>query len=118
MDVDCGRYLLNYGPSALSEGKVKESTIDRALFHQYLVRMRLGMFDGDPRTKKFGGLGITDVCSADNQELAVEVARQSFVLLKNDENTLPFARSSELTLAVVGPHANSSLEMLGNYKGT
>ena len=117
MDVECGSYVRIHGMSAYNQGLVNESTINTALVNQYMVRMRLGMFDGAPRNQTYGLLGPSDVCTEAHQELAVEAARQGIVLLKNEGNNLPLNRSSILTLAVVGPHANATSQMLGNYHG-
>lgn len=118
LDVECGSYSASHGQAAYDQGKVNETTINNSLINQFLVRMRLGMFDGDPRIQRYGDLGPSDVCTEANQELAVEAARQGIVLLKNDGNSLPLTRSSNLTLAVVGPHSKSSTDLLGNYHGT
>jgi len=80
--------------------------------------MRLGMFDGNPSSLPYGLLGPADVCTEENQHLALEAARQSIVLLKNDMNALPWKKTHGLKLAVIGPHANATREMLGNYEGT
>ncbi|KAJ0103629.1 hypothetical protein Patl1_04210 [Pistacia atlantica] len=61
--------------------------------------------------------GKNDVCSPQNIELATEAAREGIVLLKNDEHTLPLNSSNFKTLAVVGPHANATKAMVGNYAG-
>ncbi|KAJ6811921.1 putative beta-D-xylosidase 4 [Iris pallida] len=79
--------------------------------------MRLGFFDGDPRKLPYGALGPKDVCTADNQELARETARQGIVLLKNDKKTLPLDPNSIKSLAVIGPNANATRTMIGNYEG-
>ena len=116
--MECGSYSALHGQAAYDQGKVNETTIDNSLKNQFLVRMRLGMFDGNPKIRQYGDLGPSDVCTEANQELAVEAARQGIVLLKNDRSSLPLTRSSDLTLAVVGPHFNSSTYLLGNYQGT
>ncbi|KAK9147121.1 hypothetical protein Sjap_007024 [Stephania japonica] len=111
LDLDCGKYYTNFGKAAVEQGKIKESDIDNALKNLYVVLMRLGYFDGMPM---FDSLGKQDICSADNMELAAEAARQGIVLLKNNA-TLPFTNVN--TLAVVGPHANATDAMIGNYAG-
>ncbi len=115
--MECGHVSLNSALSALQQGILNESVIDKALFYQLSVRMRLGLFDGDPKQLPYGTIGVNQVCSNAHQELALEAARQGTVLLKNEDATLPFSRQGNLTLAVIGPHANSTTDMLGNYKG-
>lgn len=115
LDLNCGGYLASYTEGAVSMGKVKEWRVDSAVSNLFTVRMRLGMFDGQPSSQEFGNLGVADVCSPAHQELAVEAARQGIVLLKNDGNTLPLSKGQ--TLAVIGPNANATHTMLGNYEG-
>lgn len=79
--------------------------------------MRLGFFDGNPRKHKYGSLGPKDVCAPAHQELAREAARQGIVLLKNEENLLPLTAKSIKSVAVIGPQANVTHDMIGNYEG-
>ncbi|KAJ4715087.1 Beta-D-xylosidase [Melia azedarach] len=76
--------------------------------------MRLGWFDGNP---KYKSLGKSDICSQQNIELAAEAAREGIVLLKNDNNTLPLDNAVFKNLPLVGPHANATSAMIGNYAG-
>ncbi|KAA8536487.1 hypothetical protein F0562_028965 [Nyssa sinensis] len=80
--------------------------------------MRLGFFDGDPSKQLYGKLGPKDVCTPQNQELAREAARQGIVLLKNSAGSLPLSPTTIKTLAVIGPNANVTKTMIGNYEGT
>ncbi|XXG84668.1 hypothetical protein AAC387_Pa10g2135 [Persea americana] len=114
LDLDCGDYYPNFTMPAVNMGKVRESDIDKALFYLYNVLMRLGFFDGSPA---YAALGKDDVCTKENIELATDAARQGIVLLKNDNNTLPLRSKKARTLAVVGPHANATSAMIGNYAG-
>ncbi|OAE24539.1 hypothetical protein AXG93_2415s1180 [Marchantia polymorpha subsp. ruderalis] len=117
LDLNCGSTAANFGQSAVDQGKVNESTIDRALFDLFSVRMRLGEFDGDPENQIYGSLGLDDICSQYHKELAIEAAGQGIVLLKNDNNVLPFLRGHIQKLALTGPNANATSSMLGNYAG-
>nr|GME11200.1 probable beta-D-xylosidase 5 [Ipomoea batatas] len=114
LDLDCGNYYTKFAANAVESGKVRESEIDKALKYLYTTLMRLGFFDGSP---KFDSLGHDDICSDDHIELAAQAARQGIVLLKNDNNTLPLDSANVKTLAVVGPHANATKAMIGNYEG-
>ncbi|KAG6434824.1 hypothetical protein SASPL_106468 [Salvia splendens] len=116
MDVNCGSYLGNYTKSAVLKGTVSVSDIDRALENLFSVRMRLGLFNGPP-SGTYAKLGRADVCSPEHQELALEVARQGIVLLKNEGNLLPLPKAEKGSLAVIGPNANVSKVLLGNYHG-
>ena len=111
LDLDCGVYFPRFLESSVMQGKVKEEEIDTALKKLYVVLMRLGFFDGS-----FLSLGKRDICSEEHIELAAEAARQGTVLLKND-GTLPLNTDVVKTLAVIGPNANATLAMIGNYAG-
>lgn len=112
--MDCGVYYTNFTADAVMQGKVREREIDSSLNHLYVVLMRLGFFDGSP---KYESLGKDDVCTKSNIELAAQAAREGIVLLKNNQ-TLPLSHHKVKTLAVVGPHANATAAMIGNYAGT
>lgn len=116
VDTNCGTYMLRHTESAINEGKVSEEDIDRALYNLFLVQLRLGLFNGDPRKGKFGLLGSKDVCSKQHRELALDAARQGIVLLKNENNFLPLNRRSVSSLAVIGPMANTT-NLGGGYSG-
>ncbi|KAJ9673794.1 hypothetical protein PVL29_023379 [Vitis rotundifolia] len=117
MDVDCGSYLQKHGKSAVMEKKLTESEIDRALLNLFTVRMRLGLFNGNPRKLPFGNIGPDQVCSTEHQTLALEAARNGIVLLKNSDRLLPLSKGETLSLAVIGPNANATDTLLGNYAG-
>ena len=59
---------------------------------------------------------IVVVDNKEHKELALEAAHKSIVLLKNENNTLPFKKDIK-TLAVIGPNADQWLMLLGNYNG-
>lgn len=95
-----------------------EASIDNAVSNNFATLMRLGFFDGDPSQQPYGNLGPKDVCTQENQELAREAARQGIVLLKNSPGSLPFNAQAIKSLAVIGPNANATRTMIGNYEGT
>ncbi|XP_018849659.1 probable beta-D-xylosidase 7 [Juglans regia] len=117
MDVDCGSYLQNHTKKAVEQKKLRVSEIDRALHNIFSVRMRLGLFDGNPVQQPFGNIGPDKVCSIEHQDLALEAARNGIVLLKNSDRLLPLSQTTTLSLAVIGPNADSSKTLLGNYAG-
>ncbi|KAM1286510.1 hypothetical protein ACFX2J_000558 [Malus domestica] len=116
-DIDCGTYLLRNTLSTIKQGKVQEEDIDKALLNLFSVQLRLGLFNGDPRKGKFGSLGAQDVCTSEHKTLALEAARQGIVLLKNDKKFLPLKRGVDFSLAVIGPLANNSSLLGGDYTG-
>lgn len=96
---------------------MSESDIDRALLNLFSVRIRLGLFNGDPAKQPYGNISPNDVCSPAHQALALEAARNGIVLLKNTLKLLPFPKRSVSTLAVIGPNAYAAKTLLGNYAG-
>ncbi|GLT91428.1 hypothetical protein SLE2022_093160 [Rubroshorea leprosula] len=112
LDLDCGNFYPDNLKSAVLKGKVKEAEIDRSLNYLYVVLMRLGFFD---EIQQYKSLGKGDVCTKQHIALASQAAREGIVLLKNEGGALPL--SSTKKLAVIGPHANVTWSMLGNYAG-
>ncbi|KAF8392689.1 hypothetical protein HHK36_023038 [Tetracentron sinense] len=106
--------LHHFTENAVMQGKVRENEIDKFLNYLYVVLMRLGFFDG---SHSFISLGKENVCSDEHIELAVKAAREGIVLLKNDNDTLPLSSNNFKNLAVIGPHANATKVMVGNYAG-
>ncbi|CAM8942411.1 unnamed protein product [Rhodiola kirilowii] len=117
LDVNCNSFLKQHTKSAVEKNKLSIKHIDRALHNQFAVRMRLGLFSGDPSQLPFGHLGLKNVCSQEHQNLALEAARHGIVLLKNTAKLLPLPKSSTGSLAVIGPNANNSETLQGNYYG-
>jgi hypothetical protein len=117
MDLECGSYLTDHAKSAVQQKKLPIVRIDRALHNLFSIRIRLGLFDGNPAKLPFGMIGSNHVCSENHLYLALEAARNGIVLLKNTASLLPLPKTS-ISLAVIGPNANASpLTLLGNYAG-
>jgi beta-glucosidase len=114
-DLNCGetyRALNN----AVIEGLISEATIDQSVKRLFTARMRLGMFD-PPEMVRYAQIPIeVNNCPA-HQELALQMARESIVLLKNKRNFLPLSKELE-SIAVIGPNANNLQVLIGNYYGT
>ncbi|KAJ0256078.1 Glycoside hydrolase family 3 C-terminal domain-containing protein [Hirschfeldia incana] len=117
LDLNCDHFTGQHAMGAVKAGLVNESDVDTAISNNFATLMRLGFFNGDPKKQPYGNLGPQDVCTAENQELAREAARQGIVLLKNPNGSLPFLPSAIKTLAVIGPNANVTDTMIGNYHG-
>ena len=114
MDVNCGLYYEAYAENAVMQGKAREEDVDTSLRNLYIVLMRVGFFDGIP---SYESLDKKDLCTKEHIELAADAARQGIVLLKNINETLPLDPAKLKNLALIGPHANATIEMLGNYAG-
>ncbi len=113
-DTDCGQ---NYKtlPDAVKAGLISEADIDVSLRRLFVARMKLGLFD-PPSMVPYTSIPFSEVTSPANQALALEVADQSMVLLKND-GVLPLDRAKYKTVAVIGPNAASLSSLEGNYNG-
>lgn len=101
---------------ALKRGLVSEADIDLALRRLFTLRFRLGEFDPADRVP-FRSIPPSANNTPDHDRLALEAARQSLVLLKND-GTLPWDAKSLKTVAVIGPTGAEVSALLGNYCGT
>jgi len=101
---------------AVQQNLVTEKEIDEALYHTLWTRFRLGLFD-PPDMVPFSKYTINDNDTPEHDKVALELARQSLVLLKND-GILPLDRSKLKKIAVIGPNGNSRSMLEGNYHGS
>jgi beta-glucosidase len=83
----------------------------------FTARFRLGMFD-PPEQVPYAQIPYEIVDSPEHREVALEAARQSLVLLKNKGNLLPLDKTKIRSIAVIGPNADSTQVLEGNYQGT
>ena len=113
-DLDCGTEYVHLLP-AVKAGLISEADVNVAVRRLLEARFRLGLFD-PPERVKYAQIPYAVNEAAAHAELALEAARKSVVLLKNDRSTLPLAKSLK-TLAVIGPNADSVGVLLGNYNG-
>jgi beta-glucosidase len=115
-DIDCGTDAYKALVEAVKTGKIPESQIDISVKRLYMIRFRLGMFD-PVEMVKYAQTPASVLESAPHQEHALKMAHQSMVLLKNENNTLPLSKKIK-KIAVLGPNADNSISILGNYNGT
>jgi beta-glucosidase len=111
-DLSCGK---EYGAlnDAAHRGLISEAEIDAAVKRLFTVRFRLGMFD-PPELVPYNAIAFSENDSAQHEKLALEAARASMVLLKNNHGALPLSHSTK-TIAVVGPNAAALPALEGNY---
>jgi beta-glucosidase len=114
-DLTCGSEYGRGLPDAVTNGLIKESEIDAALVRLFTARFKLGMFD-PPERVPFNKLTLADNATPEHRKVALEAARKSIVLLKNDNGTLPL-KASVKKIAVIGPSADDPVALLGNYNG-
>ena len=113
-DLDCGADTEGY-VTAIKTGLISEKEADINLKRLFRARFQLGMFD-PPEMVKYTQIPFSENDSAAHRELALKIARESMVLLKND-GSLPL-KSSLKKIAIVGPLADSIPALEGNYNGT
>jgi beta-glucosidase len=101
---------------AVQKGLIIEKEIDQALYHTLWTRFKLGLFD-PPDKCPYSRIGIDQNNTPEHRQLALEIARESLVLLKND-GILPLNRTRIKRIAVIGPNGNSTSMLHGNYNGT
>ncbi len=114
-DLTCGGeyYALK---EAVEKNLILEEEIDIAVKRLMTARFRLGMFDPQ-RKVPYTKIPYSANDSKKHNKLALKLAQESMVLLKNDDNTLPFKKNLT-TIAVIGPYADNLDILLGNYHGT
>jgi len=120
VDSDCGGMYQNHLMTALEKGLLTEYDIDKALINIFTIRMRIGEFD--PREiVTYGGIKPDIINDPSHNDLAIEVATKTPVLLKNNlvastgEKALPINSNKIKKIAVLGPQANKV--ELGDYSG-
>ncbi|HEU5397241.1 MAG TPA: glycoside hydrolase family 3 C-terminal domain-containing protein, partial [Verrucomicrobiae bacterium] len=101
---------------AVQAGLISEKDIDGALDHVLWTRFRLGLFD-PPQDCPYSKITLADNDTPAHAALALKVAEESMVLLKN-QGVLPLDRAKLRRIAVIGPNADSVSMLHGNYNGT
>lgn len=114
-DTTCGDEYVAL-VKAVHDGLIKEAQIDTAVKRLFTARFRLGMFD-PPASVSFNQIPSSENDSPRHRQLALLAARESMVLLKNQDQVLPL-KPSIRTIAVIGPNAESLAALEGNYNGT
>jgi beta-glucosidase len=115
-DLNCGNMYANL-LIAHQEGLVSEAAIDRAVTRLMVTRMKLGLFD-DPAQVPYTSIPYELNDCREHRDLALQVTKDSLVLLKNVANLLPLDKQKIKSIAVIGPNADSREALAGNYCGT
>ncbi len=110
-DLTCGEEYKSLVDEVKS-GRIAEAEIDRSLERLFEARFRLGMFD-PPALVPFSKIPITENDSKEHRQLALLAARESIVLLKNQDGILPL-KPSVRKIAVIGPSADDPIAPRGN----
>ncbi len=116
-DINCGGSYKNL-PKSVKAGLITESDLDVSVRRLLVARFRLGDFD-DPALVPWSQIPEASLASDESDALALKMAQESMTLLQNNHQTLPIVLGDKpMIIAVVGPNANDSLSLMGNYNGT
>lgn len=113
-DLNCGN-TFQATLDALQENLIDEQQVDRALRRVMRERFRLGMFD-PPEEVPYASISPDVVGCEDHARLSRQMARESIVLLKNEDDLLPLDDELDHVL-IVGPNTDSTETLLANYNG-
>ena len=115
-DLECGSVYKNL-PAAVKRGDISEQQMDISLKRLLMARFELGDFDADELVE-WTKIPSSVIASKEHKQLALQMAREGTVLLKNN-GVLPLAAtgSQHSKTVVMGPNANDSIMMWGNYSG-
>ena len=115
-DVECGSEYRKL-PAAVKRGDISEAQIDISLKRLLGARFELGDFDDDELVE-WTKIPSSVIASKEHKALALQAAREGVVLLKNN-GVLPLSSISHhpSSIVVMGPNANDSVMMWGNYSG-
>ncbi len=121
MDNECVTFTSRFGEpvekayiDAVQQGYLPESTLDTALIRLFTARIKLGMFD-PPDMVPYTKIDEKELDSAEHRTHARKLANESMVLLKND-GLLPLKPGIK-KIAVIGPLADQTRPLIGNYAG-
>jgi beta-glucosidase len=112
-DVECGSAYLNL-PEAVERGAISEKDIDVSVLRLLTDRFRLGEMDPDSLVS-WNYIPESELASEQSDEVALKMARESMVLLKNYQDLLPLKGKK---IALIGANATDSVAQWGNYYGT
>ena len=115
-DLSCGGTYKPQLMNAIKAGYISEGEIDLAVFRLMLARMKLGMFD-PPSMVPYAQIPLSVNDSAPHDKVALEMARKSMTLLKNENSLLPLNRKKIKKIAIIGPNAKNVEALKANYSG-
>jgi beta-glucosidase len=116
-DLECGAYFKHL-PEALQRGAIDTVAIDRSVRRVLKARFELGEMDADSLVS-WNHIDEGSLASEQSDAVALQLARESMVLLQNRGDVLPLQpKRKGLTYAVLGPNSDNEISPLGNYNGT
>ena len=115
-DVECGfGYAYKSIPEAVRRGFITEEEVDKHVIRLLEGRFDLGEMD-DPSLVEWSKIPYSKMSCKEHAQTAVDMARQTIVLLQNKNDILPLKKNAE-KIAVIGPNADNAPMMWGNYNG-
>lgn len=114
-DLDCGHSAYLALVKAVQDGIITEKQLDVSVKRLFTIRFRLGLFDPVEEVD-YARIPISVLECRKHQDLAKQLARESMVLLKNDQ-LLPLQKDKLKKVVVMGPNADRKETLLGNYNG-
>eukprot|EP00937_MAST-01D_sp_MAST-1D-sp2_P002429 g2429.t1 len=136
VDSNCGSVFVDALPAALANGTLTSAQLDESVARLLNLRFRLGLFDATGPAPgralpvsslrrrplpRWMGAGIETVDTTAHRALALRAAREGIVLLQNGVvgagAKLPLSPASQRTIAMLGPNANASMNLLSGYHG-
>ena len=115
-DVECGYgYAYRSIPEAVKRGFITEAEVDKHVIRLLEGRFDLGEMD-DPSLVEWSKIPYSAMSTKASANISLEMARQTMVLLQNKNNILPLSKKEKI--AVIGPNADNTPMMWGNYNGT
>jgi beta-glucosidase len=114
-DLTCGDEYKTL-VEAVKQGSITEAELDTSVKRLLTARFRLGQFD-PPEMVAYARIPFSQNDTDEHRALALKTARESIVLLKNANRTLPLKKDLK-SIAVIGPNADSPEVLWGNYNGT
>jgi beta-glucosidase len=115
-DVECGYgYAYKSIPEAVRRGLITEAEVDKHVVRLLEGRFDLGEMD-DPSLVEWAKIPYSAMSTKESAKLSLDMARQSIVLLQNNNGLLPLQKNKE-KIAIIGPNADNSPMMWGNYNG-
>ena len=115
-DVECGYgYAYRSIPEAVKRGFITEAEVDKHVIRLLEGRFDLGEMD-DPSLVEWSKIPYSAMSTKASANISLDMARQTMVLLQNKNNILPLNKKEKI--AVIGPNADNTPMMWGNYNGT
>lgn len=115
-DLNCGNQFF-YLEQAVKEGLLDEKRLDEAVLNLYVAKLKLGIL-GNDEDNPYHDISYDVVDSKEHQEMNLDTAKRTLVLLKNEDHILPLDKTKISSIGVIGPNANNRKALVGNYEGT